>query len=647
MYKNKLKKIFGHDTLYPFQKQAIEASLRGEHILLTIPTGGGKSLCFQLPAVIKDGLSIVISPLLSLIENQIQYLREKNIGVVVINSTTKDLAKCLEKIKPSSCENIKLLYTTPETLSANQEIKDSLQVLYKHNKLNYLIIDEVHCLSEWGHDFRPSYLFLQKIRSMFDISCIACTATATPLVEYDIKRILNIPNMRIVRKSFYRNNLNISIYHCKNDKLMQIGKLVRTKYRHSCGIVYHTTRKNTEMTASYLANVCGVSAKYYHAGINSTERSKIQKEWESGDINIIVATIAFGMGIDKSNVRFVIHGDLPKSISDYYQGIGRAGRDGESSDVIMFYSKNDYSILSRMIMYGKVYNNEKFKNEKINDLKEMLWFAQNPYICRHQLLCSQFGERLFDICKTHCDNCISLKKQKKKSKKINITTICSSIFKLVLFLGNHNHRRNLKYWLFSHDDSNDISILKNVANTTYKKELLELRGIFSKFEDWQYYHIISYLIIKKYMFEEIKVNRTVKHSYPLFRMYKKCKAVMQGTKKVYMTVLEPKIWSNIYKEPFEIKKSKVLKVNNEVTFNPLYKQLTYTRKVLADEFGVYELYRIASNKSIEDMVKLKPKTKKELLKCSGIGKIRMSKYGNQFIECIKAYENANPRSLLQ
>ena len=647
MYKKKLISIFGHDNLYPFQKQAIEASLRGEHILLTIPTGGGKSLCFQLPAIIKDGLSIVISPLLSLIENQVQYLRKKNVGVIVINSTTKHLSKCLEKIKSSSVENIKLLYTTPETLSANQEIKDALNVLYKDNKLKYLIIDEVHCLSEWGHDFRPSYLFLQKIRSMFDIPCIACTATATPLVEYDIKRILNIQNVRIVRKSFYRKNINISIYHCKNDKMMQIGKLVRTKYRHNCGIVYHTTRKSTEMTASYLKNVCGVPAKHYHAGINSTERKKIQNEWETGEINIIVATIAFGMGIDKSNVRFVIHGDLSKSISDYYQGIGRAGRDGKSSDVVMFYSKNDYTMLSRMIMYGKMYNNEKFKNEKVNDLKEMLWFAQNPYICRHQLLCSQFGERLFDTCKTHCDNCINRKKQKKQLKKINITAICSSIFKLVLFLGKHNHRSNLKYWLFSTDSSHDVEILKNIANTKYESELLEMRGILGQFEDWQYYHIISYLIIKKYMFEEIQENRTVKHSYPLFRMYKKCKAVMKGTKKVYMSVLEPKIWSNIYQGPISKNQSKDAKISNNCKHNPLYKQLTYTRKVLADEYGVYELYRIASNKAIEDMVKIKPKTKNELLKCSGIGKIRMSKYGDKFIECIKAHENANPKSLLQ
>lgn len=649
----KLHKYFGHSSFRTFQRNAIHEIMKGNDVLLTIPTGGGKSLCFQLPAMMASGLTIIVSPLLSLIDNQASFLTSRGIGVVMFNSTSKrmdDLNVLRSWLEPGSPnKKIHILYTTPETLASNKDIQTVLDSLYKAGFLKYLVIDEVHCMSEWGHDFRPSYLYLKEFRRRYAIPCMACTATATLKVEYDIKTLLGLENARVFRDSFYRSNLTISIIQCKYDKISHIGKLIRSKYRLKTGIIYHTTRKSTEVTSIYLKNVCKLRVESYHAGMAAEKRHAVQRSWEKGEIDIIVATLAFGMGIDKSNVRFVIHADLPKSISDYYQGIGRAGRDGKASEVYMLYNDSDHSLLRRMLKHSS-YNDRNYLHGKLADLNHMLWFAQNQILCRHQLLCSQFGERLPKKCGTRCDNCLRLtatSKQAAKAETFDATWMCVCIFKTIICLEKSanciNDRDVVQQWLCTSSGTIPrVTIPKGGIST----ELQILRGGLCHLKEYQFHHLIAYLILHKYMFEEMNTSSndgSAMHSQ--LRLYKKCKKILSGKKGIQILLYRPEKWSrcNTDLPPAIIEKTTIYK-SRSITNEPLYKKLHELRKILATENGIFEVYRVASNKSIEDMVKKRPTNERDLRKCRGMGKIRVEKYGERFITCIKEYDITYPAS---
>jgi bloom syndrome protein len=336
-YLKALKKHFGFDSLKPFQEKIMK-HLDGDLLILS-PTGSGKSMCFQLPAIASNGITIIISPLKSLIEDQITQLKQKNINVAFLNEdlNKKEKIELFKKLK--HIDDYLLFYVTPEIIMDDKLIL-ILKDLHKEGKLARMVIDEAHCVSTWGHDFRDSYLKLKLIKKYIpDIKITALTATATPIVKEDIINILELNDPHIEATGFFRSNLNLKIINRNDTILSNLRDLIQNNYLEQCGVIYCHSRRETERVSNYLENYFKVS--HYHAGLNQNIRKLIQKKWLTGQIKIIVATIAFGMGIDKPDVRFVIHYNLPSSLEGYYQEIGRAGRDGKPSDCILYYAYQD------------------------------------------------------------------------------------------------------------------------------------------------------------------------------------------------------------------------------------------------------------------------------------------------------------------
>lgn len=358
-----LKKKFGFDKLKPFQEKMMNY-LDGDLLILS-PTGSGKSLCFQLPAIMDNGITVVISPLKSLIEDQIIQLKQKKINVDFINGdiSKKDRTDLYKKLKTTT--EYLLLYVTPEIITTDDKLISILKELQKTNKFARLVIDEAHCVSTWGHDFRVSYLHLGSVKKLFpSVKIMALTATATPKVKEDIIKILEMNNPHIEISSFFRPNLSLKIINRNDTNLSHLRDMIVNNYKDQTGIIYCHSRRETERIASYLENF--MTAKNYHAGLNQNIRKFIQKQWLTGQVKIIVATIAFGMGIDKPNVRYVIHYNLPSSLEGYYQEIGRAGRDDKTSDCILYYSYHDKIFYDRLIRKNNPENNKGNSNGNSN-----------------------------------------------------------------------------------------------------------------------------------------------------------------------------------------------------------------------------------------------------------------------------------------
>ncbi len=389
--KTLLKQIFGYDEFRPLQKEIIERTLAGKDSMVLMPTGGGKSICFQIPALIFNGITIVVSPLISLMKDQVQALRINGIKADYFNSSisTEEENKVISRAMHGE---IQLLYLSPEKL-----ISVSDTWLKKVN-IKFVAIDEAHCVSMWGHDFRPEYTQLKNFRnSLPEVPFMALTATADKSARADIEEQLGLKDSKLFISSFDRKNLSIEVRGQvpKNKKLEEIERFVARRNNDS-GIIYCLSRKNTEEVAGYLqAN--GHSVSFYHAGLDAEERERVQNEFINDNTRIMVATIAFGMGIDKSNVRWVIHYNLPKNLEGYYQEIGRAGRDGLPTETRMYYNMRDFVLYSQFADGGA---NAEIQKEK---LSRMLQFAEAKS-CRRKILLSYFGEHLTDDC-GNCDVC--------------------------------------------------------------------------------------------------------------------------------------------------------------------------------------------------------------------------------------------------
>lgn len=395
-----LKKYFGFDDFKLTQKEIIESVLNGDNTFVIMPTGGGKSLCYQLPALMMEGTAIIISPLIALMKNQVDSIRSyshnNNVAHFLNSSLTKtQMTEVKENI---SNGNTKLLFIAPETLTKEENIE-----FFRNNKVSFVAVDEAHCISEWGHDFRPEY---RRIKVMIkaiseEIPIIALTATATPKVQSDILKNLDMKDANVFISSFNRDNLYYEM-RPKTEKTKTYKEMVQfiRQTKGQSGIVYVQARKSTEEIAEVL-RVNGINAAAYHAGLDGKLRSRVQDGFLSEDIDVIVATIAFGMGIDKPDVRFVIHYDIPKSIENYYQETGRAGRDGIQSECLAFYSYKDILRLEKFLKDKPVA--EKALNMQLMD--EIIAYAETS-ACRRQFLLHYFGEQ-FDAtnCNDLCDNC--------------------------------------------------------------------------------------------------------------------------------------------------------------------------------------------------------------------------------------------------
>lgn len=399
------------------QMEAINATLSGKDVFVLMPTGGGKSLCYQLPAVIKSGrtlgTTVVVSPLLSLMEDQVQHLRDLNIQAFSLTGETaaEEKRAIMEGLREQDQRNVfvELLYVSPEMLSKNQAMISAFERLHRRGMLARLVIDEAHCVSQWGHDFRPDYKALGDVRRKFpDVPMMALTATATENVRIDVMHNLGIDGCEMLTRSFNRSNLFYEVRQKGKGKedIENIASLIKDKYRGQCGIIYCLSRKTCEDVAKALKEQHKISAHHYHAGLDPALKRQVQKDWQSGKYHVIVATIAFGMGIDKADVRYVVHHSLPKSLEGYYQETGRAGRDGKKSGCYLLYGYGDAGKLRRMIDDGE--GSWEQKDRQHHMLRKMVQFCENKSDCRRVQVLAYFNEAFDrDDCEGQCDNCNS------------------------------------------------------------------------------------------------------------------------------------------------------------------------------------------------------------------------------------------------
>lgn len=411
-----LRKKFHLEGFRMNQLEAINATLSGKDAFILMPTGGGKSLCYQLPSVVQSGrtrgVTIVVSPLLSLMQDQVDHLQKLHIQAFLVNGeTTSEHRKfVLQALKHSEPQTfIKLLYITPEMLNKSATMINAFEDLYKRGLLARIVIDEAHCVSQWGHDFRPDYKALGEIRKQFkDVPVMALTATATENVKVDVMHNLGMDKSKVFDQSFNRPNLSYEVRTkgAQPQVLENIAHIIKSSFNGQAGIIYCLARMTCETVATALRDEHNIDAEHYHAAMTPSERVKVQKLWQAGEVKIIVATIAFGMGIDKPDVRFVIHHSIPKSLEGYYQETGRAGRDGKRSECILFYGYRDATTLKRMIDDSDGDWEQKERQKQL--LRNVIQFCENRSDCRRVQVLAYFNEHFHrEDCQNECDNCRS------------------------------------------------------------------------------------------------------------------------------------------------------------------------------------------------------------------------------------------------
>jgi ATP-dependent DNA helicase RecQ len=580
-----LKSVFGYDQFKPLQLEIIEHVLQKRDSLVVMPTGGGKSLCYQLPAMIFPGLTVVVSPLIALMKDQVDQLRELGIPALFLNSSLS-VEEYRENVAQVRSGRIKLLYVAPETL-LTERIFDLLASV----PLDCLAIDEAHCISEWGHDFRPEYRQLVAVRERFSkVVCMALTATATPRVREDIKTSLHFSDSNEFVASFNRENLLIEVAP-KNDPFEQTLAFLR-RYRDQSGIVYCFSRKQVDDLATALA-ARGYSVRAYHAGLEDNERHRNQDLFVRDDVQIIVATIAFGMGINKPNVRFIVHYDLPKSMEGYYQEIGRAGRDGLPAHCLLLYGYGDIQKL-------KYFIDQKEGQERqvaYEHLNSLIRYAESD-VCRRVPLLKYFGEHFATENCGMCDNCRSGEKTQVEitipaQKFLSCVKRTGERFGMVhvtdVLLGSENQKvlklghQNLSTYGIGRDLTRDQWML--IARQLLQKELLLQ-------DEYGSLHLTE------------KAYQTLKDREPIFGRLEKPQPAGSAEKPSHDRDL------------FEILRGK--------------------RKELADRAGVPP-YVIFSDRTLVEMATYFPQSPDSLLKMNGVGAVKLERYGKIFLDLIQAY----------
>ncbi len=592
-----LNKTFGHSSFRNFQEEAIDSILEKKDLLTIIPTGAGKSLCYQLPSLILKGLTVVISPLIALMQDQVVSLRANNIKASMINSSqsTEEINQVFEDIKD---ENIKLLYVAPERFSANGflEFLNSIDI-------SFFVIDEAHCVSEWGHEFRTDYQKLALLKEHFpNIPVVAFTATATLKVQESIIRSLNLNNPVILRGKTKRENLIIKAKKRVSNGQNQILNFLKNKDKET-GIIYCFTRKETESTAKYLQNH-NFKAKAYHAGLNPELRHKVYTEFLNDEINIVVATIAFGMGIDKSNIRFVVHTSMPKTLENYYQEIGRAGRDGLESETLLLYTKADE--ISRLNMMDDITNPE-YKSLLTQKLNKMYQFS-NSSSCRHKFIASYFDDHI-EACNTKCDNCT-----KEKSETLDITIEARKFLSAVVRVNQ------------SFGQNHIIDILrasKNKRIFQFSHENLSVYGIGEDKSKNEWDAIVDRLF---------DIEALVLGEHRALKLTSYGNEVLKGKHQILINIDKIGI----------IEKEEIKQGNKQ--YSQFFEEFKDLRTKLAKEEQVPS-YVIFSDKVLVEISDKLPLTKEEFLNINGIGETKWDKYGEPFLELSKKFKPKQKKKL--
>jgi ATP-dependent DNA helicase RecQ len=592
-----LKKHFGFTSFKGTQEAIIRNVLDGNDTFVLMPTGGGKSLCYQMPAVIMEGTAIIISPLIALMKNQVDAMRSfsEEDGVAhFLNSSLNKAA--IAKVKHDILEGkTKLLYVAPESLTKDENIQ-----FLKKIKISFYAIDEAHCISEWGHDFRPEYRRIRPIINEIGTEpIIALTATATPKVQHDIQKNLGMLNAHIFKSSFRRHNLYYEVRPKKN-VTREIIKYIKANTGKS-GIIYCLSRKKVEELAETL-QVNGIKALPYHAGLDSSTRSQNQDRFLMEEADVIVATIAFGMGIDKPDVRFVIHYDIPKSLEGYYQETGRAGRDGGEGNCIAFYSYKDIQKLEKF-MQGKPIAEQEIGKQL---LLETVAYAESS-VCRPKQLLNYFGEEMPDSC-DNCDNCLHPKKQFEGKEDIIL------VLKTILEV-----KEKFKY----DHISSILAGIKTPAIKSYNHQMLELFGV-GKHKDFNFWSmVVRQAMIKRLIQKDIE-------NYGLLKLDEKGHDFLVNP--FSFMISEDHDYSDTDEEEDSFYGSERPGTADEELFSIL-KNL---RKKLSKQLQLPP-FVIFQDPSLEDMSIQYPISIEELQNITGVGAGKAKRYGAEFIKIIKSY----------
>ena len=594
-----LKQIFGFDSFRPLQRDVIRHVLNKRDTLAVMPTGGGKSLCYQIPALIFGGLTLVVSPLIALMKDQVEQMQALGISARFLNSSlsTADYQAVMHQVRSGA---IRLLLVAPETLM----LPHVLELLAKR-QVDCVTIDEAHCISEWGHDFRPEYRQISSLRKQFPQAvCLALTATATPRVRKDITSTLNFPADNTLVASFNRENLFIEVTP-KNNPAEQIVQFLN-RFKDQSGIVYCFSRKQVDELAQWLT-FRGFSARPYHAGLKDDERRLNQEAFIRDDVQIMVATIAFGMGINKSNVRFVIHHDLPKSIEGYYQEIGRAGRDGLPAHCLLLYSYADVAKLRYFIQQKKGAERDVAEQH----MKAIVRYAEDDNQCRRKPLLQYFGETFAPSTCDNCDNCNA------EPPTLEDITVPAQKFLSCVF------RTGERFGI-----AHVVDVLLG-ANTEkirkFKHTELSTYGIGSELTAYQWTHLARYLVGSGYLTQE--------EEYHTVSLTPQASAALRNRTPI-MGVLRPPEERSRRKA-----RSNVVMDGDEALFELLRKK----RKELADDAGVPP-YVVFSDRTLVEMAARFPQSEESLSRISGVGQAKLQRYGADFLEVICGYCEEHNRS---
>ncbi|NJL13799.1 MAG: DNA helicase RecQ [Microscillaceae bacterium] len=596
----KLKEIFGYHQFRGEQEAIIQNIMAGRNSFVLMPTGAGKSLCYQLPALMTEGTVIVISPLIALMKNQVDQLNALGVEAYFMNST---LSKSeITRVKKSVINGTtKLLYVAPESLSKESNID-----FLKKANISFVAVDEAHCISEWGHDFRPEYRKIRNIiNDLGNLPVIALTATATPKVQLDIQKNLQIEDAEVFRTSFNRPNLYYEV-RPKTAIKKQLIKYLKTRKGQS-GIIYCLSRKKVEEVYEFL-KVNDIKALPYHAGLDAAVRIKNQDAFLSEDVDVIVATIAFGMGIDKPDVRFVIHYDAPKSLEGYYQETGRAGRDGIESDCIMFYSPKDIIKLEK-------FNKDKSVTERDNArhlLNEMMAYATSG-VCRRRQLLHYFGEHLDKDC-GYCNNCQT--PTESFQAKDEVIQALEAV-----------HQTEQRFGV-----EHIVDVLRGEKSAyvmSYGHDKLSLFGKGLQHEAAYWQSLVRQILVQGYLKKDID-------NYGVLHVSEKGKTYLDAP--YYVRLCKDHDYEHITEE----EEDKDLGVNQtNKAYDPvLFDMLKALRKKVARQKG-YPPFAIFQDPSLEEMATTYPTSSEELGQVNGVGQGKVVRYGKPFLELIKKYVEDN------
>ena len=596
-----LKTYFGYDSFRPLQQEIIEHILSLRDAVVLMPTGGGKSICYQLPALLMEGTAIVVSPLISLMKDQVEGLRANGIAARALNSNNNDTENVLLR-RECLQGKVKLLYISPERLLMEMDY------LLKEIKVSLFAIDEAHCISQWGHDFRPEYTQLKAIREQFpSVPVVALTATADKITRQDIINQLALKNPRTFISSFDRPNLSLDVRrgYQQKEKTRTILEFI-FKRPHECGIIYCISRDKTEKVADMLLRH-GIKATVYHAGLSTSARDKAQEDFINDKVQVVCATIAFGMGIDKSNVRWVIHYNMPKSIESFYQEIGRAGRDGVKSDTLLFYSLGDLVMLSKFAIDS---GQQAINLEKLNRMQQ---YAESD-ICRRRILLNYFGETMDHDC-GNCDVC------KNPPERFDGTVIVQKALSAIVRTDQQIGTRLLIAILRG-------NYMEEITEKGYDK--LKTFGVGRDVpqRDWQDYLLqmlnLGYFEIAYNENNHLKV--TTAGAKVLYGQEKAMLVVIKREEKETKSKGKKKEEKPLFKVPVSVPAGEE---------NPiLFEELRALRKRLADQQAI-PAYIVLSDKTLHLLATQCPTTLEEFGQVNGIGDYKKEKYGKDFVELIK------------